>query len=432
MARIGIFCLPMGSHINHFLAIAEELSARDHDLIFFNLPENEQKIRAAGFGFVSIEPDTLPPGALGEMMRAMGALGPLAAMRLQGRFDELRYEAILRRGPALVREAKLDAMIVDQAEACSGSVAEITELPWVSVASGLCMNSEPLVPPFFTSWRYSESTFAVARNCLTYAGIRVATLSLRALINRRRTKWGLKRLATVDESFSPFAQICQQNREFDFPRRKLPECFHYVGPIRSKRTTAVEFPWHRLDSRPLIYASLGTLVNRHKHLFRLMAESCEGLNAQLVISLGGAGRVADYGDLPGSPLVVAFAPQRDLLARAALTITHAGLNTTLESLAAGVPLVAIPIAFEQPGIAARIQWTGTGDFVPLSKATTPRLRSCVKRVLTEASYRQAAGAMAEKIRATGGCQQAANIIEDVIRTRVKLPGSQPRSIIEVV
>jgi len=416
MARIGIFCLPMGSHINHFLAIAEELSARGHHLIFFNLPENEIKIRTAGFEFESVEPDTLPSGTLGKMMRDMGGLGPAAVMRLQGRFDKIRYEAILRRGPSLVKKANLDGVIVDQAEACSGSVAEMAELPWVSVASGLCMNSEPLVPPFLTSWRYSESPFAVTRNRLMYAGLRVATLSTRALINRHRKTWGLRRLSVMDDCFSPFAQICQQNREFDFPRRNLPECFHYVGPFRKKQTAAVKFPWDRLDSRLLIYASLGTLVNRHKHVFRLIAESCQVLNAQLVISLGGSGRAADYGDLPGSPLVVEFAPQRELLAQAALTITHAGLNTILESLEAGVPLAAIPITFEQPGIAARIRWTGTGDFVPLSRLTVSRLRSCVDRVLTDSSYRKAAEAMAEKIRATRGCQEAADIIESVIRT----------------
>jgi len=46
--------------------------------------------------------------------------------------------------------------------------------------------------------------------------------------------------------------------------------------------------------------------------------------------------------LPGSPLVV-YAPQLELLAKARLTITHAGLNTVLDSLSNGVPLVAIPI-----------------------------------------------------------------------------------------
>src|SRR6266853_6737775 len=52
-----------------------------------------------------------------------------------------------------------------------------------------------------------------------------------------------------------------------------------------------------------------------------------------------------------------------LLKRAALCITHAGLNTSLESLAQGVPMVAIPVTNDQPGVAARIAYTKTGEFV---------------------------------------------------------------------
>jgi hypothetical protein len=72
----------------------------------------------------------------------------------------------------------VDAVIVDQAEACSGSVAEAAGLPWVSVSSGVCMNSERLVPPFFTSWAYRESRLGVIRNRLMNSGMKVATRSI--------------------------------------------------------------------------------------------------------------------------------------------------------------------------------------------------------------------------------------------------------------
>jgi UDP:flavonoid glycosyltransferase YjiC (YdhE family) len=61
--------------------------------------------------------------------------------------------------------------------------------------------------------------------------------------------------------------------------------------------------------------------------------------------------------LPDDAIIVDYAPQLQLLKKASLCITHAGINTTLESLSNGVPLVAIPIANDQPGIGARIEWT---------------------------------------------------------------------------
>ena len=71
-------------------------------------------------------------------------------------------------------------------------------------------------------------------------------------------------------------------------------------------------------------------------------------------------------------MVVAYAPQQQLISRSVLTITHAGMNAVLGALSSGVPLVAIPITNEQPGIASCIAYTGAGEFVALSSLTVPR------------------------------------------------------------
>jgi MGT family glycosyltransferase len=140
------------------------------------------------------------------------------------------------------------------------------------------------------------------------------------------------------------------------------------------------------------------------------------LDAQLVISLGGSASPESLPELPGSPLVVGYAPQLELLKKATLTITHAGMNTTLECLTNGVPMVAIPIANDQPGIAARIAWTGAGEVVPLSRLSVPRLRAAIQRVLTEDSYKNNASRLQDAIRRAGGVGRAADIIEQAIST----------------
>ena len=136
-----------------------------------------------------------------------------------------------------------------------------------------------------------------------------------------------------------------------------------------------------------------------------------------MISLGGSADPSVLGDLPGSPLVVRAAPQLELLDRARLTITHAGMNTTLESLARGVPMVAIPIANDQPGVAARIAWTGTGLFIAPSRLTAARLRQAISRVLTEPSFTTQAARLREAIARAGGVSRAADVIERVLQTR---------------
>ena len=217
--------------------------------------------------------------------------------------------------------------------------------------------------------------------------------------------------------YSQLAQISQQPAELEFPRENLPKCFHFTGPYHYSGTREpVSFPWDQLTGKPLIYTSMGTVQNRLVDIFYQIAAACEGLDAQLVISLGGSATPESLPNLSGNPLVVKYAPQLELLPKVTLTITHAGLNTTLECLSNAVPMVAIPITFDQPGVAARIAWTGAGAAIPLKRLTVPRLRTVISQVLTQPSYKQNALRLQKAIKRAGGVTRAADIIERAVST----------------
>jgi MGT family glycosyltransferase len=114
---------------------------------------------------------------------------------------------------------------------------------------------------------------------------------------------------------------------------------------------------------------------------------------------------------------VRYAPQLELLKRAAAVITHAGLNTVLESLAEGVPLVAIPLGNDQPGVAARIAARGAAIVITPSKLSATRLRAALQSVLQQQSFRSAATAIRDAMRAIDGKASAADIIEDSLGIR---------------
>jgi MGT family glycosyltransferase len=124
----------------------------------------------------------------------------------------------------------------------------------------------------------------------------------------------------------------------------------------------------------------------------------------------GGGNIAQD-KLPGSPIVVEYAPQIEILSKAALAVTHAGLNTVLESLAAGVPMVAIPVTNDQPAVAARVEASGTGKVIALRSLSAHLLRERIVEVLTQGSYRNRAAVIQNDIRAAGGARRAAEIIE---------------------
>lgn len=149
-------------------------------------------------------------------------------------------------------------------------------------------------------------------------------------------------------------------------------------------------------------------------MFSCIAAACAGLDAQLVISLGGGGKPESLGKLTGNPIAVEFAPQLELIRRSTLCITHAGLNTALESLSHGVPMVAIPITNDQPGVAARIKWSGCGQFVESKRLTLPRLRAAIQKVLGNDSYPQNARRLQALIQQRGGAVEAAERVEKAV------------------
>ena len=110
--------------------------------------------------------------------------------------------------------------------------------------------------------------------------------------------------------------------------------------------------------------------------------------------------------------LVSRAPQLELLKQASVCITHAGLNTVLESLAQGVPQVAIPITFDQPGVAARLAQKRTGVVTSLDKLTPDYLSELLDEVITNSTYRANAQRLQRQIVEANGLSVAADLRRD--------------------
>jgi zeaxanthin glucosyltransferase len=101
----------------------------------------------------------------------------------------------------------------------------------------------------------------------------------------------------------------------------------------------------------------------------------------------------------------------ELLKRTSVCITHAGLNTVLESLAQGVPQVAIPVTYDQPAVAARIAHKQTGVVTSLDRLSADHLSSLLNEVLSKPTYRDNARKIQKAIAEANGLSVAAELIE---------------------
>jgi zeaxanthin glucosyltransferase len=170
--------------------------------------------------------------------------------------------------------------------------------------------------------------------------------------------------------------------------------------------------WDRLTGEPLIYASMGTLMNGRADVFRtIVAGVAKHKGTQLVLSIGDQLDPKQIGPVPSNAIIVDQTPQLELLKRTSVCVTHAGLNTVLESLAQGVPQVAIPITFDQPGVAMRIAAKKTGVTMRFEKLTSDHLTTLLGEVLNSPVYRENARRFQDVIAKTDGLSMAADKVE---------------------
>ncbi|MEH1936116.1 MAG: glycosyltransferase [Nostoc sp.] len=418
MTHFGIICPGATTGpLNTMLPLGQELQRRGHRVTLFGTHDCQPKALAAGIEFQPIGEKDSPPGSTAESFAKLGQLRGLAAFRHTIELLKHISSVTLQEAPASMKAAGVEALLVNQSSVEGGTIAEFLEIPFITVCSAVVINEEPSIPPFFTTWKYSPSGWARLRNQIGYTLVNSIVKPVEDLINEYRREWKLALYSNLKDSYSPLAQISNAPAEFEFPREELAPWFHFTGSYHtSANRIPVSFPDEKLTGKPLIYASMGTLQNRLIWVFQTIASACEDLDAQLVISLGGSAKPESLPDLAGNPLVVEYAPQLEVLEKATLMITHAGMNTTMECVKKGVPMVAIPVANDQPGVAARIAWTGAGELVPLKKLNVSRLRNAVRRVLTEESYKQNALRLQAATLRAGGVSRAADIIEQAVST----------------
>lgn len=421
MARFGIICFPGTGHLNPFTALAHALEDRGHKAIFFGIPDVESRIRDAGLEFSVIGKQDYPLGTLRKLDEQVSKLSGLAVFRFTIERVKNTASMVLRDAPEAIRRAHVDAMIIDQTD-FSGTVAEYLGLPFASVSILPPFIADYRVPPYFFNWNARYDSVGQLRNRLGMNLLSAIASPIYRTINRQRIAWGLKPFKRRDEALSQWVQITQMPRALEFEGCPQPPILHYTNLFRfEKRRPPVSFPWEKLDSRPLVYASMGTLQNGSKEAFEMIARGCAGLDVQLVISLGGGLSTEGFENLPGRPIVVPFAPQLELIKRSTAVITHAGLNSVLESIAEGKPMVAIPIGNDQPGVAARLAARGAAIVIPRRSLTVAKVESAVRQVLKDDRYCQAVLELRRAIGNIDGAAMAAKIIEE------KLPLSRTSS-----
>jgi zeaxanthin glucosyltransferase len=405
--KFGFVCPQVPGHLNPLTALARHLQMRGHDVVFL------YSSGAAGLPFIPGEEERILTENRAEMSKKQGD----EALKFSMGLIMSQSESMIKSLPAIVRSNQIDALIID----CVNFYVELAVLqlgiPYIHVSAAAHFDYSGHTPLMFYGWPHETNAAALARN-------RDGAAKFIQMLNE--TNGGIRAHAAAagleidwdnpHATLSPWASISQVPKAFDFETSHWPAQFHHTGPFHDgKGRESLDFPWDRLTGEPLIYASMGTILNGRADVFRtIIAALAMHKHLQLVLSIGDQLDPRQLGPAPKNAIVINRAPQLDVLKRASVCITHSGLNTVLESLAQGVPQVAIPVAYDQPGVAARIAHHRTGVVTSLDKLTADHLSTLLDEVLNNSAYRNNAQRLQGAIAKANGLSAAVDIIEQAL------------------
>ncbi len=160
----------------------------------------------------------------------------------------------------------------------------------------------------------------------------------------------------------------------------------------------------------LIYLSLGSLGSADVELMRRLVDVLSRTPHRYIVSKGPC---HDQYDLADNMWGAQQVPQTNVIPLVDLVITHAGNNTTTESLHFGKPMIALPLFWDQYDNAQRVDETGFGVRLDTYRFTDDQMHASIERLIGDTVMRRRVADAGAAIRSRPGTQLAADLLERV-------------------
>ncbi|HEY7621158.1 MAG TPA: glycosyltransferase [Solirubrobacteraceae bacterium] len=175
--------------------------------------------------------------------------------------------------------------------------------------------------------------------------------------------------------------------------------------------------WATGDEPPLVYVTFGSMTplsDRYPGVYRETIDALAGLPIRVLVTVGRDADPARLEPVPANVHLGRWVPQNEVMPHAAAMICHGGSGTVTMGLAAGIPMVVVPLFADQPWNAERVAALGAGIAVQGGMDSAAAVGEAVRRVLREPSYREAAEGVAAEMRALPPVDAAIHVVRDLI------------------
>ncbi len=358
-----LVCTTAGAgHFGPMVPFAEALRIAGHDVLVA-APQSfapvVERANLAHHGVADADPEELQAIFAGLSCLPEEDANALIISEVFGRIDTT---ASLPGVEAVVDQWRPDLILRESAEFASYLVAEAAGIPHLHVAIGLGL--------------FDEIATKVVEPSLTALGAAPGLESL----------WSAPTVTLVPESLqAPATTPGAVSRHRDVTAGDG------AGPLPD---------WWSGSSDPLVYVTFGSVAagfGLFPGLYRAVVDALAEVPVRVLLTVGDAGDPDELGTVPGNVHVERWWAQKDVMAHAAAMVGHGGFGTTLLGLAAGLPMVVMPLFADQPYNARRVESVGAGIVVEGGEAAAGSLPGTLQRLLSDSSYRTAAQRIAGDI-----------------------------------
>ena len=389
--RIAFFCIPAFGHTNPMLPVAAELVRRGHTVRFYSfggtggLPDFADRIGKTGAEFVSC--DAYMPAVSAEEIAGLKRVS-ITEMTVQSIRITLAMDTFLA---GEFKTFQPDVVYTDSACFWGKLNAWKHNVPMVVSTSTFAFNQLSSQYMKHPPGEIADIIFGLPR-----IG--------RALKSMEPYGYRVKNPLSLVQNDNQTDTVVYTSRRFQPYAGSFSGHYAFVGPSVFSNVIP-----DKKRIRPLIYISMGTVINDRPDFYNKCFEALKDLNVDVLISCGNVVDREKLGVPPENVQLHPYVNQLDVLSRADVFITHCGMNSVSESLYMAAPMVLYPQTGEQAAVAKRAAELGAG--VLLKDDSAGGIRAAVQKILGNASYRDAAAECGRDFRSCSGPSGAAEFIE---------------------
>lgn len=385
MKNIMFFCIPAYGHHNPTIAVVQELVKRGDHVRYYSFEEFRGKIESTGAAFIPC--DQYLPKVDKDVVSGSKTMTTTEMTIVD-----------------LQTTAKMDAFLKEEVE---------TFKPDVIVSDSVCFWGKLTARKYKIPMVVSTTTFAFNQYSSGYMKNSFAEI-MDLIRGSKRVKAELKKLEAYgyhEKSIMPLVRNDNDTDTIVYATEKYQPCsktfskhYAFVGP-----SLMTDQRPDKVHERPLIYISLGTVVNNKPDFYKKCIEALASENVDVIISCGRAVDPDSLNGLAENVKVYTSVNQLEVLSKANVFLTHNGMNSTSESLYMGTPMVFFPQSNEQRAVAKRVGEMGAG--IALKDETVQGIRDAIMTVLQHDEYAKSAMECSEDFRKSAGSKGAADFIE---------------------